>query len=173
MLYGGGDAQPGGDFFMTMKAPELPAFPETTVVVRDNEAWMELNGGWQAPPMPSGGSTGIGQFDLAPYVKDVELDEDAEVRGEPAVKITGVLDTARLFDGLLGQLGTAGAGAMPDLSDMLGDTRAVIYLSDETTLPLRMLIDLSMEVEGERADMHLDYAITNVNEPVEVPDPGA
>jgi outer membrane lipoprotein-sorting protein len=173
VLYGGGDAQPGGDFFMTMKAPELPAFPETTVVVRDNEAWMELNGGWQALPMPSGGSTGIGQFDLAPYVKDVELDEDAEVRGEPAVKITGVLDTARLFDGLLGQLGTAGAGPMPDLSDMLGDTRVVIYLSDETTLPLRVLIDLSMQVEGERADMHLDYAITNVNEPVEVPDPGA
>jgi hypothetical protein len=62
---------------------------------------------------------------------------------------------------------------MPDLSEMLGDTRAVIYLSDETRLPLRMLLDLSMEVEGETADMHLDYAITNVNEPVEVPDPGA
>jgi hypothetical protein len=36
-----------------------------------------------------------------------------------------------------------------------------------------MLLDLSMEVEGETADMHFDYAITNVNEPVEVPDPGA
>jgi hypothetical protein len=60
---------------------------------------------------------------------------------------------------------------MPDLSEILGDTRAVIYLSDETRLPLRMLLDLSMEIEGETADMHLDYAITNVNEPVEVPDP--
>ena len=100
--------------------------PETTVVVRDNEA------GWSSTAagrllLMSGGSTGIGQFDLAQYVKDVELDEDAGPR-RPAVKITGVLDTAWLFDGLLGQLGTAGAGPMPDLSDMLGDTRWPIYL---------------------------------------------
>ena len=76
-----------------------------------------------------------------------------------------------LFDGLLGQLGTAGAGPMPDLSDMLGDTRAVIYLPTRRRCRCAVLIDLSMQVEGERADMHLDYAITNVNEPVEFPTP--
>jgi len=173
VLYGGGDAQPGGAFFMTMKAPDIPEFPETTVVVRGDEAWMKLDGGWQALPMPPAQATGIEQFDVAQYVKDVELDEDAEVDGEPAVKITGVLDTAGLFDGLLGQLGAVGGGPMPDLSEMLGDTRAVIYLSQESRLPLRMLLDLTMEVEGEKIEMHLDYAITNVNEPVEVPDPGA
>jgi outer membrane lipoprotein-sorting protein len=173
VLFGGGDARPGGAFFMTMKAPDIPEFPETTMVVRGDEAWMQLDGGWQPVPIPPTQATGIEQFDFAEYVKDVDLDEDAEVDGKPAVKITGVIDTAALFDGLLGQLGAVGGGPMPDLSEMLGDTRAVIYLSQESHLPLRMLLDLTMEIQGEEVDMHLDYAITNVNEPVEVPDPGA
>jgi outer membrane lipoprotein-sorting protein len=173
VLRGGGDAQAGGAFFMKMEAPDVPEFPEMTVVVRGDEAWMKSAAGWQQLPAPPAQAAGIEQFDLAPYVKDVELDEDADVDGEPAVKITGVLDTASLFDGLLGQLGTMGGGALPNLSDMLGDTRAVIYLSQESGLPLRMLLDLSMEVSGETVDMHLDYAITNVNEPVEVPTPGS
>ena len=173
IMYGGGDAQPGGAFFMTMKAPDVPEFPETTVVVRGDEAWMKVDGLWQSLPVPPTQATGIEQFDIARYVKDVELDEDAEVKGEPAVKITGVIDTAGLFDGLVGQLGALGGGPMPDHSQMLGDSRAVVYLSHESHLPLRMLLDLTMEVEGQELEMHLDYAITNVNEPVEVPEPGA
>jgi hypothetical protein len=173
VLFGGGDAKPGGNLFMTMKAPDIPEFPETTMVFRGDEAWMKLDGGWQPVPVPPTQATGIEQFDFAEYVKDVDLDEDAEVDGKTAVKITGVIDTAALFDGLLGQLGAVGGGPMPDFSEMLGDTRVVIYLSQESHLPLRMLLDLSMEIEGEEVDMHLDYAITNVNEPVEVPDPGA
>jgi outer membrane lipoprotein-sorting protein len=173
VLFGGGDAKPGGSFFMTMKSPDLSEFPETTMVVRGDEGWMNLNGGWQSLPVPPVQATGIEQFDMAQYVKDVDLDEDSEVDGKPAVKITGVIDTAGLVDGLVGQLGAVGGGPVPDLSDMLGDTRAVIYLSPESHLPLRMLLDLTMEVQGEEIEMHLDYAITNVNEPVEVPDPGA
>lgn len=171
VLFGGGDARTGGNFFMTMKAPEVPGFPETTVVVRGDEAWMKMNGGWQPLPAPAGQASGIEQFDLAQYVKDVDLDEDAEVDGKPAVKITGVIDTAALFDGLLGQLGATGGGPMPDISGMLGDTRAVIYLARDSRLPLRMLLDLTMEVQGQQVEMHLDYAITNVNEPVDVPNP--
>lgn len=173
VFFGGGDARPGGSFFMTMKAPDIPQFPETTMVVRGDEAWMKLDGAWQPVPVPPTQATGIQHFDFAGYVKDVDLDEDAEVDGKPAVKITGVIDTAALSDGLLGQLGAVGGGSMPDLSEMLGDTRAVIYLSQESHLPLRMLLDLTMEVQGEEVEMHLDFAITNVNEPVEVPDPGA
>jgi hypothetical protein len=173
VLRGGGDAQPGGAFFVTMEAPDVPEFPEMTVVVRGDEAWMKSDGGWQALPAPPAQASGIEQFDLVQYVKDVELDEGAEVAGEPAVKITGVIDTAGLFDGLLGQLGGLGGGPLPDLSEMLGDTRAVIYLSQESHLPLRMLLDLEMSAAGETVTMKLDYAITNVNEPVEVPDPRA
>lgn len=173
VLFGGGDANPGGAFFMTMKSPDLPEFPETTMVVRGDEGWMKLNGGWQSFPVPPTQATGIEQFDMAQYVKDVDLDEDSEVDGKPAVKITGVIDTAGLVDGLVGQFGAVGGGPVPDLSEMLGDTRAVIYLSPESHLPLRMLLDLTMEVQGEEVEMHLDYAITNVNEPVAVPDPGA
>jgi hypothetical protein len=173
VMYGGGDAQPGGAFFITMKAPDLPEFPETTVVVRGDEAWMKLDGAWQPFPVPPTEATGIEQFDVTQYVKDVELDDDAEVNGEPAVKITGVIDTAGLFDRLLRQFGTVGGEPIPDLSEVLGDSRAVIYLSQESHLPLRMLLDMTMEVEGQDLEMHLDYAITNVDEPVEVPDPDA
>jgi outer membrane lipoprotein-sorting protein len=173
VLFGGGDAKPGGAFFMTMKSPDLPEFPETTMVVRGDEGWMKLNGGWQSLHVPPAQATGIEQFDMAQYVKDVDLDEDSEVDGKPAVKITGVIDTAGLVDGLVGELGAVGGGPVPDLSEMLGDTRAVIYLSPESHLPLRILLDLTMEVQGEEVEMHLDYAIRNVNEPVEVPDPGA
>jgi hypothetical protein len=175
-MTGGGDAQPGGSFFVKMQAPELPNFPGTMVVVRGDEAWMKLGGTWQKLPLPAadlGSMSGIEQFDLTPYVKDVDVDEDAVVGGEPAAKITGVLNTAGLFEGVLGQLGSF-AGPLPeDFSDMLGDTRAVIYVSDATHLPLRILVDMTMEIEGESVTMHLDYAITDVNEPVKVPGPGA
>ncbi len=40
---------------------------------------------------------------------------------------------------------------MPDLSEMLGDTRAVIYLSQASRLPLRMLLDLTMAVGARRS----------------------
>lgn len=173
VLRGGGDARPGGSFFMEMESPDVPGFPGMTMIVDGNDAWIDAGAGWQSVPLPPSQATGIEQFDLAPYVKDVELDEDAVVGGEPAVRITGVLDTAALFDGLLGQLGGAGGGTLPDFSGSFGDTRAVIYLSKETSLPLRMLLDLTMDVAGEEVAMSLDYAITNVNEPVEVPGPGA
>ena len=89
------------------------------------------------------------------------------------MKITGVLDTARLFDGLLGQLGTAGAGPMPDLSDMLGDTRArsSTFRRDDAAA---VGAHRPQHAGRGRAGRHASrLRITNVNEPVEVPDPGA
>lgn len=173
VLRGGGDAKPGGSFYMTMESPDVPEFPEMTIVVRGTEAWMKVAGQWQRVPVPPGQVTGIEQFDLAQYVKDVEVDENALVSGEPAVKITGVIDTAGLFDGLLGQLGSVAGGSLPDFSDSFGDTRAVIYISEASHLPLRMLLDMTMEIEGRSLAMHLDYTITDVNEPVRIPGPGA
>ena len=75
--------------------------------------------------------------------------------------------------GVFGQLGVASGGAMPALSAGLGDTRLVIYISDVSHLPLRTLVDIKVEAAGEKVNMDLDFAITNVNEPVQVPGPGA
>jgi hypothetical protein len=36
-----------------------------------------------------------------------------------------------------------------------------------------MLLDLTMDVAGEEVAMSLDYAITNVDEPVDMPGPDA
>ena len=173
VLRGGGNTKDGGSSFMTVEAPDVPGFPEVSVVMRGADAWMNAGGGWQRATLPPGQPTGIEQFDLTPYVKDVDVDESATVGGEPAVKITGVFDTQGLVQGMLGQLGSAAGGALPDLTESLGDSRVVIYISEVSHLPLRTLLDLTIDAAGEKATMHFDFAITNVNEPVRIPGPGA
>jgi cob(I)alamin adenosyltransferase len=78
------------------------------------------------------------------------------------VKIVGVLDSGAFATGMLGQLGSvpgADSGLVPDLSDVLEDTRLVLYLSETTHLPVRGLVDVAMEAEGERVEMRMDFAL--------------
>ena len=173
VMHGGGNPAKGGSSFVSMLAPEVPQFPEVTVVTRGTRAWVKAGRGWQRMTIPAGQPSGIEQFDFTPYVKNVKVEDGATVGDEAAVKITGVLDTAGLVQGVFGQLGTASGGAMPVLSAGLGDTRVVIYISEVSHLPLRTLVDMKVEAAGEKVNMHLDFAITNVNEPVKVPGPGA
>jgi len=173
VLRGGGNTKDGGSSFMTVQSPDVPEFPEVSVVMRGTDGWMKAGGGWQQIPLPPNQPTGIEQFDLTPYVKDVEVDETATVSGEPAVKITGVFDTSGLVQGMLGQLGSATGGSLPDLSESFGDSRVVIYISEVSHLPLRTLLDLTIDAAGEKAAMHFDFAITDVNEPVRLPGPAA
>jgi hypothetical protein len=173
VMRGGGNPKQGGSSFVVMQAPDVPEFPQVTVVTRGQKSWVKAGGPWQRLPVPPGQATGIEQFDFTPYVKDVSVEDGAEAGGEPAVKITGVLDTSGLVQGVLGQLGAASGGAVPGLSDGLGDTRVVFYVSEVSHLPLRTLVDVSMKTAGEKVTLHLDFAITNVNEPVTVPGPGA
>ncbi len=56
-----------------------------------------------------------------------------------------------------------------DLSKSLGDTRIVIYLSEATHLPMRGLVDVPMDVAGDRIVMHLDFAYTSYDQKVEFP----
>ncbi len=173
LMRGGGSQAKGGSSFVTMQAPEVPQFAEVSVVIRGEKAWVKAGRGWQRLPVPPGPATGVEQLDFTPYVKDVHVEDGAMAGGEPAVKVTGVFDTAGLFQGMLGQLAPASGGALPDFSSSLGDTRVVIYLSEASHLPVRTLVDLTVEAAGEKATMHLDFALTNVNEPVSIPGPGA
>jgi hypothetical protein len=173
VMHGGGSPAKGGSSFVSMQAPDVPQFPEVTVVTRGARAWVKAGNGWQRVTIPPGQPSGIEQFDFTPYVKDVKVEDGATAGGEAAVKITGLLDTAGLVQGVFGQLGVASGGAMPALSAGLGDTRVVIYISEVSHLPLRTLVDIKVEAAGEKVNMHLDFAITNVNEPVRVPGPGA
>ncbi|MGH3015682.1 MAG: hypothetical protein ACRDNN_12105, partial [Gaiellaceae bacterium] len=113
------------------------------------------------------------QFDFTPYVEDVDVEDGHDVGGEPAVKVSGVFDTAGLVEGVFNQLGSVPGGALPDLSESLGDTRLVLYISEASHLPLRTLLDMSIEAEGERIEMHMDFALSGVNEPVKIPQPRA
>jgi hypothetical protein len=172
VLRGGGNTKNGGSSFMTMSAEDVPGFPGVTAVTRGQTMWVNAGGGWQRSELPAGTTTGVEQFDFTPYVKDVDVEEGHDVRGEPAVKVSGVFDTVGLVEGMFGQLGVPG-GALPDLSEHLGDSRVVLYISETSHLPLRTLLDMSMEAEGERVDMHMDFALSGVNQPVKVPGPGA
>ena len=97
---GGGDAQQGGLSSSTMKAPDMPQFPETTVVIRGDKAWMKVERRLAASCRScrdsrpaSSSSTSRRTSRTSSSTRTPRSD------GEPAVKITGVLDTAGLFDG--------------------------------------------------------------------------
>jgi hypothetical protein len=104
--------------------------------------------------------------EYARYVKEVKVEHGKLIDGESMAKISGVIDMAGLTEGLLSNV-TGGGGL--DLSDTLGDTRVVLYISETTHLPLRGLIDVPLEVLGQKLELHLDYAYTAYNEPVEFP----
>lgn len=172
VMRGAATKDDGGASLVTVSSDDVPGFPEVTVLTRGKTAWMKAGGSWQRVQAPAGEATGVDQFDFVPYIKDVDVDGGQEIGGEHAVKITGVLDTAGLVNGFLGQLGAVPGGALPDLSAGLGDTRVVLYVSETSHLPLRTLVDMSFEQGGESAEMHFDFAITNVDEPVAIPRPG-
>lgn len=153
-------------FSMTMSSDDLPGVSGVRMVVRDDVFWMKMNAGWQRLPAPPTGMTGVEQFDILPYVKDVDVDEGQLVAGEPAVKITGVLDMDSFAQGFM-----AGIPEGVSVDASWGDTRVVVYLSEASNLPLRMLMDQSMELEGDTMEMHMDLALTNVNQPVKIPRP--
>jgi hypothetical protein len=125
--------------------------------------------------VPEGQATGPEQFDFSPYVKDVSVQEGLVLDGEPTAKVTGVLDTTELLQAFLSGLGgVPGTGAsLPDMSEAFEDTRVVLYISETSYVPRRALIDMAAEAADERIEMHMDLAITGVNQPVRVPVPSA
>ncbi len=134
---------------------------------------MGMSGSWTPMPVPPGqAASAAAQFDFTPYVEDVQVESGPLLDGEPTVKIVGVLDTAAFAQGMLGQLSSlpaADSALMPELSDVLKDTRIVLYMSETTHLPLRGLVDMAMEVEGERLELHLDFSMKGYDKPVRIP----
>jgi hypothetical protein len=111
-------------------------------------------------------------FDLARYVTDVRVDEGIVVGGETMDRITGVIDTSAALRGLLGTLGGTGASGFDQVSDVFGDIRAVLYVSQRTHLPMRTLIDMPMKIVDQKVTMHVDLVLTGVNTHVAIPEVG-
>ena len=179
VMRGGGNTRGGGGggaSFLTMRSDDLPGFSELTVVQQGRSLWIRDGGGWKRAEAPSGQATALERFDVGAYVKDVSVHEGAIVNGEPATKVSGVLDTQELFDGFLASLGTASDfGDLPfdEASKALGDTHVVIYLSEATHLPIRTLVDLSLEAGGQKLELHLDFALEPAKRHVPIPLPAA
>lgn len=176
VMRGGGNTRRGGASFVTMRAEGIPGFPEVTVVQQARTLWIRTGGAWTRTQSPPGRPGGLDQFDLGPYVTDVSVDEDAVVNGEAADKVTGVLDTTAMFESLLSGLGgtpPTGSVQLDQVAEALGDTRVVLYISKTTHLPVRTLVDMSIEAEGEKADLHLDFALEPAQRPVRIPVPTA
>lgn len=159
--------QTAGAILMTMRSDELPGVSGVSVVGRPDGFWMRAGGGWQRMPMPDGWTSGAEQFDILPLVKDVDVEEGHTVDGEPAVKITGILAPESFQAGFM-----AGLPADVSVDASFSDTRVVVYLAEAGRLPLRMLIDQSMEFDGEELTVSMDLALVGVNEPVKIPSPG-
>jgi hypothetical protein len=176
LMHGGGyeKGKHAGEAYMTMTSDDVPGLGSMTVVIRRDVLYVKAGGTWSRVPAPAGqtGADPMAGFDLTRYVTDVRVEEGVVVEGEPMARITGVIDTSAAIDGLLGTLGGTGAGGLGEASDVLGDIRAVLYVSETTHLPMRTLVDMPMSIAGEKIAMHMDIVITGVNKPVDIPSVG-
>jgi hypothetical protein len=169
-MSGGGYAhgKRAGDFYVLATSDSL-GFGDLVLVSRSGRVSMSVDGHPVGEvPLPNTAENPIQLVDFSQYVKDVNVEHGKLIDGEPMTKLTGVIDTAGLAKGALADVTGAGGGGL-DLSKSLGDTRIVIYLSEATHLPMRGLVDVPMDVAGDKIVMHLDFAYTSYDRKVEFP----
>ena len=111
-------------------------------------------------PVNEAAAEPLAGFNITKYVTDVRVEEGVTVGDEPMDRITGVIDTSAALNGILGTLGGTGASDLDNASDILGDIRAVLYVSQTTHLPMRTLVDMPMKIAGQTIVMHIDLVIT-------------
>jgi hypothetical protein len=169
-MNGGGYAhgKHAGDVYLVATSTGMP-FRELEMVERSGRVTMRVDGASVADvPVPNNADNQLELVDFTQYVKDVRIEHGKVIDGESMTKVRGVIDTAGLLNGVLGDLsGSSSAGL--NLSDVLGDTHVALYLSDVTHLPMRGLVDLSMKVGDEKGEMHMDFAYTSYNEKLDFP----
>jgi hypothetical protein len=170
---GYGRGKRAGDFYLEARVEGVPGFERVTMVSRKGVLYMNAGTGWT--PLPGESSPAqpaLAGFDWTQYVEKVDVQEGILVGGEPMTKITGTFDTKALAGSPLGQLGGgSGISTWEGLGAEFGDTRAVIYVSEVTNLPMRGLVDLPMKILDQTVTTHVDYALSRINEPVKIPNP--
>jgi hypothetical protein len=165
-----------GDMVMDVKLTAPIALPFDTMRIAKvgTSAWMETNGKRTSFPIPAGAmaspatkSSVLSALDFTQYIKDVKVQGGQLLNGKPATKIVGVLDTGALFGGLTKLRNMSGGRApVPNLGETVGDTRVVLFIDDTTHLLVAALADLSFKAATGDVKLHLDLAISGVNEPV-------
>jgi hypothetical protein len=159
-----------GDLYLLGTAENVPGFRDLVLIKRGNRVSMSVNGSVVSDvPLPAQSGNPLQVIDFTRYVKQVKVEHGKLIDGEPMTKLSGVIDTAGLVDGAFGDLTGAGSGSGIDLSNVLGDTRFALYLSDATHLPMRGLVDVAVKAGDEKLEMHLDFAYTSYNERLDFP----
>jgi hypothetical protein len=170
-MSGGGYAhgRRAGDFYVLATSDNL-GFRDLVLINRSGRVSMSVDGHsiGEVPLPNTTANNPLRLVDFSQYVKDVEVEHGKLIDGEPMTKLTGVIDTAGLAKGPLGDVTGAGGNGL-DLSKSLGDTRVVLYLSEATHLPMRGLVDVPIDVAGQKIAMHLDFAYTSYDQKVEFP----
>jgi hypothetical protein len=170
-MSGGGYAhgRRAGDFYVLATSDSL-GFRDLVLVNRSGRVSMSVDGHsiGEVPLSNTTANNPLRLVDFSQYVKDVEVEHGKLIDGEPMTKLTGVIDTAGVAKGPLGDVTGAGGNGL-DLSKSLGDTRVVLYLSEATHLPMRGLVDVPIDVAGQKIAMHLDFAYTSYDQKVEFP----
>jgi hypothetical protein len=177
MLFEGATSKEGEWLSMrTQGAPDGDV--RMQVVVRGGRAWLNLDGRWQATPVPraadSGGTLSAAAFrQLARHVEDVRVTEHQLVRGKPVTTIAGEIDTEGMLEALL-DLGSFAEGFSLDFSELgidIGDIHAVLTIDEQTQLLDSALVTLALAAEGESIEVELRYRLSSVNERVSLPSP--
>jgi hypothetical protein len=166
-----------GDMLMNMRLSAPVALPFSSIQIAKvgSSAWMSMDGKKLSVPAGSLSSSSsadaspLAGFDFTRYVKAVSVQTGIVLDGKSVTKIVGVIDTASLLGGLTKLGGMTSATGLPSLDGKISDTRVVVFVDDATHLMIAALADLSMHSPSGDAKLHLDLAITGVNQPVALP----
>src|SRR6266498_3926460 len=161
-MSGGGFAhgKKAGDFYVLATSDSL-GFGDLVLVSRSGRVSMSVDGHpvGEVPLPNTTAENPIQLVDFSQYVKDVNVEHGKLIDGERHRR-SRQGSARRCHRSRRRRLG---------LSKSLGDTRIVIYLSEATHLPMRGLVDVPMDVAGDRIVMHLDFAYTSYDQKVEFP----
>jgi hypothetical protein len=161
-----------GDFYVVMTSDDVTLFHDVVVVQRNGKLSGSVDGAVASRfPDQRSDESAVAYDDFSPYVKDVRVEHGRLIDGESMAKIAGSIDTKGLVDGSLGSLTELAALGEDgfDVANVFGDTRFVLYLSEATHLPMRMLVDIPIKLLGEKIVLHMDFAYTSFNSRLRFP----
>ena len=170
-----------GEGFLQMRGGDgLPVPLDFAVVMRGGRAHLRMGGTWRSFALTartggvasSSADAGALVRELTRHVKDVSV-TDGVVNGESGWTIAGTIDTAGLVEAAAGLAPLSeAAGQRFDagrLRDLVGDTRAVLFVCARTGLIRSAVVTLSLEAEGRSAELRFTYRLAGVNRPVAIP----
>jgi hypothetical protein len=161
-----------GDQVLTMRTDGVPGIGAVNmrVLVRRGQASMTMNGRSFAMPVPARAKQQYDwsstMLDLTRYVKDVSVREGRVVNGESGATISGVIDTEAMLKAASKLDVVAQAANLDNFAGSLGDIHAAVFVAQRTGLIRSAVIGMSMEAEGEKADIELTYRLKSTNRAV-------